>query len=252
MKQGGEGSSRGCWGLHPRSQAHGLRGCGTFIHDQLERIACGECRRQCLVELLIQPIAYPCRRVLLDVRWPDLTMLVCLRFSRHRIPLRKMVDRGARRCCLVRERLSDALRLQIGERSRRRDSRLGHDRVHRHVVRLRVDGLETPELEADADGQRLRVHGGERPVVVAAAVAEPKASASNPTSGTRSAVGRTTSPLGRNRNVPDATLEPRPGRQAQNSSGCPFSTTTGSAARAPCSTSRRTRLWSPISPRNGQ
>src|SRR5690606_5270865 len=57
-------------------------------------------------------------------------------------------------------------------RGRLEDAGLGHDRIHRDVVRLRMDGLEPAQLEADADRARPRRQGGEGAVVIAAAVAQ--------------------------------------------------------------------------------
>src|SRR5215472_17243813 len=50
---------------------------------------------------------------------------------------------------------------------------LGRDRIHRNVVRQRVDRWQMAELEADAEAERPRIHGFERTIVEAAAIAEP-------------------------------------------------------------------------------
>ena len=53
----------------------------------------------------------------------------------------------------------------------------GDDRAHRHVEALRVDRFELLELETDADRQRPRRQARQRPVEIAAAIAEPVAGA---------------------------------------------------------------------------
>src|SRR6185503_11415939 len=67
-------------------------------------------------------------------------------------------------------RLGDALESAGGSAV---DAGLGDDEIHRDVVRLRMYRRHARELVAHADLERLRRGRGERPVEIAAAVAEP-------------------------------------------------------------------------------
>src|SRR5580704_12890880 len=49
----------------------------------------------------------------------------------------------------------------------------GDDEIHGDIVRLRMDGVEQRRLEADADGDGLRLERRQRAVEIAAAIAEP-------------------------------------------------------------------------------
>ena len=54
-------------------------------------------------------------------------------------------------------------------------SSLGDDPLQRNVVRLRADRFKSPECEADTNGARPLRHRGNRPIIEAAAIAEPVA-----------------------------------------------------------------------------
>ena len=86
---------------------------------------------------------------------------------------------------------------------------LRHDQVHRDVVRLRMDRLELRVVEADADAKGARHERGERPIVVAAAVAEPESRRVVTDERNQQDVGLHDAPFRRHWDVPEAALHRR-------------------------------------------
>src|SRR4051794_9343837 len=111
-----------------------------------------------------------------------------------------------------------------------------------------MDGFQSPDLEADADGRRRRrPRGGQGPVVVAAAIAEPVTLWVEAEQWHQQGLGADPIALIRHRDVPDAgphghAWPPRPqGHHARKATGAARSTTTGSAKRTPRAWSSRAR-----------
>src|SRR3954451_16383026 len=81
---------------------------------------------------------------------------------------------------------------------------VGDDGIHRHVEALRVYRFQRLELEADADRPRLRRQARQRPVEIAAAIAEPIAGAIEADERREHECRNDDLPLFRDWNVPDA------------------------------------------------
>src|SRR5690606_6410842 len=79
---------------------------------------------------------------------------------------------------------------------------VGDDRLHRHVVRLRINRIETAVGETHADRERTRLERGERAVVIAAAVAQAMAGFVEADQRYQQRVGRGRRSLRRDGNAP--------------------------------------------------
>lgn len=74
-------------------------------------------------------------------------------------------------------------------------------------MRSRIDGVETPALVTNVDGQGLGLHCGERAVVLPAAIAETEPGRVEAQRGHKEGCRFDDVPLGRNRNLPQPASE---------------------------------------------
>ncbi len=127
-----------------------------------------------------------------------------------------------------------------------------HDNIHRNVVRLRVDCREPRKGKADADDQRLRRSGRNGSVIEAPTIAEAvsgRIEADERCDQNVRIDGLTSAGMGM---FQTPRVMRSPGDQVRNWRGRPFSTTIGSASRAPSSRIPVRRGLASNSPLKGQ